>query len=156
MRRLNGQRAAFEQRADELREKLLHTINALEQRRHTLLDVGYQVRRRAGGVVVFGVATALVAGAVAVVAVARARSRGERVRRERVRALARFWRHPDRVALGSSKPTVFREIGRKVLVGTIAFVAMQLIRRGVTLTLAPSVRTEPGRRALPATRLLPA
>jgi hypothetical protein len=154
MRRLNGQRAQFEQRADELREKLVHTIDALEHRRHELLDVRYQVRRHAGGVAAAGLTAVLVTGALTVGAVQRARRRDERLRRERIRMLARFWRDPDRAA-ALGKPSVLREIGRRLLVGTITFVAMQLIRRGLRVMMAPPPRLEPARRVVPITRRLP-
>lgn len=141
MKRLDGQREVFERRADELRERLLHTIAALDQRRHALLDVKTQVRQHGAGVIVGGLMLTIMGGAV-VIALAQ-EARGERLRRERVRALVRFWKHPDWVA-PRGKPSVPREIGRKILVGAVSFLAVQLIRRGIRLTL-----TAPRRRAMP-------
>jgi hypothetical protein len=140
MKGLNGQRAEYERRANELRAKLLHTISAIEQRRHGLLDVKQQVRRHAGGVLATVVTSALVASALVVVAVHRARERVRERRGERVRALARVWRHPDWVAQ-QTRPSVAREIGRRVVVGVMTFLATQLLRRGIRLAL------EPGREA---------
>ncbi|AUX26802.1 hypothetical protein SOCEGT47_073720 [Sorangium cellulosum] len=146
MKRLNGQREVFERRADELRERLFHTIEALDQRRHALLDVKTQVRRHGAGVVTGGLMLAIMGGAVVIALVQEARARGERLRRERVRALVRFWKHPDWVA-PRGKPSVPREIGRKVLVGAVSFAAMQLIRRGIRLTLAAPRREALSRRS---------
>ncbi|MGK3988097.1 hypothetical protein WME99_33950 [Sorangium sp. So ce136] len=145
MRGLNGQREEFERKADELRDRLLHTIEAIDQRRHALLDVRTQVRRHGAGVVTGGIMIAVMGGAVVIALVQEARARAERLRAERVRALVRFWRHPDWVA-PRGKPSVPREIGRKILVGAVSFVAMQLIRRGIRLTLATAGRGAPERR----------
>ncbi|WP_437723432.1 hypothetical protein [Sorangium sp. So ce861] len=143
MKGLNGQREEFERKADELRDRLLHTIEAIDRRRHALLDVKTRVRRHGPGVVAAGGLLLAILGGAAVIALVRgARARDERLRGERVRALVRSWQHPDWVA-ARGKPSVPREIGRKLLVGAVSFAAMQLIRRGIRLTLAP-----PGRGAL--------
>ncbi|WP_437607962.1 hypothetical protein WMF20_44940 [Sorangium sp. So ce834] len=142
MKGLNGQREEFERKADELRDRLLHTIQVIDRRRHALLDVKTQVRRHGAGVAAGGLLLAILGGAAVIALVRGARARDERLRAERVRALVRSWRHPDWVA-PRGKPSVPREIGRKILVGAAYFAAMQLIRRGIRLTLAP-----PGREAL--------
>ncbi|WP_437957121.1 hypothetical protein WME76_38235 [Sorangium sp. So ce119] len=147
MRGLNGQREEFERKADELRDRLLHTIEAIDQRRHALLDVKTQVRRHGAGVVTGGLMLVLMGGAAVISVIQEARARDARLRRERVRALVRFWRHPDWVA-PRGKPSVPREIGRKILVGAVSFLAIQLIRRGIRLTMAA-----PEREALPRRRV---
>ncbi|WP_437997865.1 hypothetical protein WMF26_45755 [Sorangium sp. So ce185] len=136
MKGLNGQREEFERKADELRDRLLHTIEAIDRRRHALLDVKTQVRRHGPGVAAGGLVLAILGGAAVIALVRGARARDERLRGERVRALVRSWQHPDWVA-ARGKPSVPREIGRKILVGALSFAAMQLIRRGIRLTLAP-------------------
>lgn len=148
MKGLNGQREEFERKADELRDRLLHTIEAIDRRRHALLDVKTQVRRHGAGVAAGGLLLAIMGGAAVIALIRQARARDERLRGERVRALVRSWRHPDWVA-PRGKPSVPREIGRKILVGAASFVAMQLIRRGIRLTLAPR------RREVLATRRAP-
>jgi hypothetical protein len=145
MRGLNGQREQFERRADELRDRLLHTIEAIDQRRQNLFDVRYQVRRHGSGVAAAGVVIAIAASAAVAVMVRSARSRDARMRRERVQALVRSWRHPDWVA-ARGKPSVPREIGRRILVGAATYAAMELIRRGIRLTLSSSPRLSPARR----------
>ncbi|WP_437936950.1 hypothetical protein [Sorangium sp. So ce341] len=142
MKGLNGQREEFERKADELRDRLMHTIEAIDRRRHALLDVKTQVRRHGPGVAAGGLLLAILGGAAVIALVRGARARDERRRGERVRALVRSWQHPDWVA-PRGKPSVPREIGRKILVGAVSFAAMQFIRRGIRLTLAP-----PGREAL--------
>lgn len=149
MKGLNGQREEFERKADELRDRLLHTIEAIDRRRHALLDVKTQVRRHGAGVATGGLLLVIMGGAAVIALVREARARDERrLRGERVRALVRFWRHPDWVA-PRGKPSVPREIGRKILVGAVSFAAMQLIRRGIRLTLAPPGREMPARRRAP-------
>ncbi len=148
MKGLNGQREEFERKADELRDRLLHTIEVIDRRRHALLDVKTQVRRHGAGVATGGLVLAILGGAAVIALVRGARARGERLRGERVRALVRSWRHPDWVA-PRGKPSVPREIGRKILVGAVSFAAMQLIRRGIRLTLAPPTRKVLVRRRVP-------
>ncbi|KYF62348.1 hypothetical protein BE11_45565 [Sorangium cellulosum] len=148
MRGLNGQREEFERKADELRDRLLHTIEAIDQRRHALLDVKTQVRRHGAGVVTGGLMLVLMGGAAVISVIQEARARDARLRRERVRALVRFWRHPDWVA-PRGKPSVPREIGRKILVGAVSFLAIQLIRRGIRLTMATPGREALSRRRVP-------
>ncbi|WP_437733058.1 hypothetical protein [Sorangium sp. So ce1335] len=148
MKGLNGQREEFERKADELRDRLLHTIEAIDQRRHALLDVKTQVRRHGAGVVTGGIMLVVMGGAAVISLIQEARARDARLRRERVRALVRFWRHPDWVA-PRGKPSVPREIGRKILVGAASFLAMQLLRRGIRLTLATPRREVVARRRVP-------
>ncbi|KYF67043.1 hypothetical protein [Sorangium cellulosum] len=148
MRGLNGQREEFERKADELRDRLLHTIEAIDQRRHAILDVKTQVRRHGAGVVTGGLMLVLMGGAAVISVVREARARDARLRRERVRALVRFWRHPDWVA-PRAKPSVPREIGRKILVGAVSFLAIQLIRRGIRLTMVTPGREALSRRRVP-------
>ncbi|WP_437811664.1 hypothetical protein [Sorangium sp. So ce1078] len=148
MKGLNGQREEFERKADELRDRLLHTIEAIDLRRHALLDVKTQVRRHGAGVATGGLLLAILGGAAVIALVRGARARDERLRGERVRALVRSWRHPDWVA-PRGKPSVPREIGRKILVGAVSFAAMQLIRRGIRLTLAPPRQEMLARRRVP-------
>ncbi|WP_438033591.1 hypothetical protein [Sorangium sp. So ce204] len=135
MKGLNGQRADFERRADELRDRLMHTIEALDRRRHALVDVRSKVRRHGPEVLAGGLVLAIAGGVAAIALIKQARARSERPGGERLRALVRFWRHPERVA-PRGKPSVSREIGRRILVGMASYAAMQLIRRGVRLTLA--------------------
>lgn len=148
MKGLNGQREEFERKADALRERLLHTIEAIDQRRHALLDVKTQVRRHGPGVVTGGLMLVVMGGAAVISLIRESRAHDARLRRERVRALVRFWRHPDWVA-PRGKPSVPREIGRKILVGAATFLAMQLIRRGIRLTMATPEREVQARRRVP-------
>ncbi|WP_437277705.1 hypothetical protein WME90_41765 [Sorangium sp. So ce375] len=139
MKGLNGQRADFERRADELRDRLLHTIEAIDLRRQALVDVRSRVRESGAGVAAVGLLLALAGGAAVIALVKEARARDQRPRSERVRALVRYWKHPEWVA-PRGKPSMPREIGRRILVGMATFVAMRLIRSGIRLTLAPPGR----------------
>jgi hypothetical protein len=72
---------------------------------------------------------ALLAGVGVAFAVYRARTRDERLRRERVEAITRLWRHPDRVAR-KQRGLLFR-IARAVVVSAATAAAVVIARRGV-------------------------
>jgi len=93
-----GAREYLEKEADLARAKLLGTIGELDRRRHELLDLRLQLRRHAGDILsIFG-GLMIGASATATVLVLRERRREQRLRKERVRAVARLWKHPERIA----------------------------------------------------------
>jgi hypothetical protein len=91
-------RSELEREADVARARLLNTIEQLDQRRHDALDWRLQARRHSGELAVLASALALTIGVPVGVAVYRASTRDARLRKERIRALTRFWEHPERVA----------------------------------------------------------
>jgi hypothetical protein len=100
----DGARHELELRADVARDRLLETIGAIDRKRHEVLDWKLQLRQHAGQVVVVSaaflgcMAFALGAG------IYRAKVLASRRRGERVRALERFWEHPERIAVRRSRP----------------------------------------------------
>jgi hypothetical protein len=142
-------RDQVERKADLLRERLLHTLNTLEQRRHDVLDVPLQARRHPGTVLLLGLGALLAMAGGFALAWQRARFRQARLRRQRREALSRLWRHPDWVAR-KERGILFR-IGRAALVAATAVVALAFARRGVRTTRAlPRVGPAPAR--LPGAR----
>lgn len=125
----DAHRDQVEQRANLLRERLLRTIDALDERRHTALSVRGQIERHRIGVELLGASVVLLAGIGVTLALRRARTRGERLRRARLQAITRSWRHPDRIA--RKERGLLFHITRAVLVNAATAVAMSLARRGV-------------------------
>jgi hypothetical protein len=95
---MKADREHLEHEADLVRARLLGTIGELDRRRHELLNLKLQLRRHAGDLVsVFG-GLLVGAGTTAAVLVIRERRREQRLRKERLRAVARLWEHPERIA----------------------------------------------------------
>jgi hypothetical protein len=94
----NGARHEMELRADVARDRLLDTISAIDRRRHEVMDWRLQLRQH---LTQLALVSAAVVGGLAIVIGAglyRAKLLVDHRRRERVRALGRFWQHPERMA----------------------------------------------------------
>jgi len=130
----NGEsRETLRRRADEARDRLMLTLDALDRRRHELFDVKLQLKRHPAA------AASLGAGALAVVGVLgffawRVSHREQHLWRERAHALARAFAHPHRVASRKQAPFA-AELGRQVLLGLCAFVALELGKRAIVRVL---------------------
>lgn len=153
-------RELLERSANRTRARLIETIEALDHRRHEVMDVKTVVKKQVhehwkplaivGGVFVVGI------GTIIGVSVYWAATRRERLRRERWQALRRFWFHPERLAQKEKpKGSLAWEIGRKVLGSTLTFFALQLAKRAVQRALPPP-GTEVTRRTDVVVRTLPA
>ena len=135
---MSGERDNLRHRADQARDRLMVTLDALDRRRHELFDVRKQIQRHPAA------AASLSAGAVAMLGLLgfviwRVSRKEQHVWRERAHALQRAWQHPHRLA--SSKQAPFgAELGRRVLLGLAAFFAIELGKRGIGRLLA--ARTE--------------
>lgn len=131
------ERERLERQANLARARLVTTIDALDRRAHEAVDVKLQLRRhRTALFVMAGVVLAPLVGAIAF-SVYRSATNDRRRRKERVRALERSWRHPERVARYKNSPLAM-EIGRKLLVGTITVVAMSIVKRVVDGRMRPN------------------
>lgn len=133
--------------ANQVRTKLLHTVEVLDQRRHEAIDLKLQLQRHVRQVVALaGVAIVLTAGVVAL-AVHRLSTAPERRRRNR-RLLARqMWRHPDRVLRRTrrgGRPFAV-ELLRSILLGLATYLTLLPARRGITLLLEGRKKIEPAR-----------
>lgn len=133
---IDANREALEARADFLLTRLGDTIDAIAQRGRKLVDPRAAIARVTRPLIITGavLGTILVAGAIASIVTARRHAR--RIPQERVAALVRLWKHPDRIAV-QHRPPMLLEIGRNILVGAATFFTMQFVRRA-------------GSRALPA------
>lgn len=140
-------REELARQANQVRSKLLHTVEVLDQRRHEALDLKLQLQRHVRQVVVLaGIALVLTAGVVAL-AVHRVSTAPQRRRRDR-RLLARqVWRHPDwtlRSTRREGRP-FFAELFRSVLLGVASSLLMLPARRGITLLLEERKKVAPAR-----------
>lgn len=125
----DAHRDEVERKANLLRERLLRTIDALDERRHAVLSVRGQVERHRTELELLGGGLALLAGVGVALAVHRVRTREERLRRERREAVARLWRHPNWAAR-KQRGLLFRA-ARATLVSAATVTAVVLARRGV-------------------------
>jgi hypothetical protein len=140
----NGSRRELELRANQTRTRLLGTIDALDRRRHELTDLRLQLRRHAPGVLAAFGGLLIGVGATAAIVLYRQSLHERRLRRERMRAIARLWQHPDRIAV---RPSPLRGALRLVLVAlatmaTTTFGTYRLERSRRTPRL-PAPPTEP-------------
>jgi hypothetical protein len=94
----NGARHEMEVRADFARDRLLDTISAIDRRRHEVLDWKLQLRQHLAQLAMMSAVVVGAMGLLVGVGLYRAKLFAERRRGERVRALGRFWQHPERVA----------------------------------------------------------
>lgn len=126
------EREILTRKANVARSRLEGTLEQLDRKRHTVTDVPAKLRRHGAPIaaIAAGVAVALAGGGVIYRAVNRPR---RRLGSERLRALKRIWDHPERVAQGGS---MWREIGRKIFIGGVSFLAVQLVKRGAMFALS--------------------
>jgi hypothetical protein len=140
-------REELARQANQVRSKLLHTVEVLDQRRHEALDLKLQLQRHLRQVVALaGVALALTTVGVAV-AVHRISTAPERRRRDRVRLLGQLWTHPDRVIRGARREgrPFFVELLRSVLLGVASTAMLLPARRGITVLLEERKKLAPKR-----------
>jgi hypothetical protein len=122
------ERAGIERRADITRFKLMRTLQALDRKRHEVLDVGHQMKKHIAAVVVVSLSVAFSLGGVVAVLAVRTAERSARRRRERWAAISRAFRHPDRVARakGALVPSA---IGKNVIRALLTTIAAELAKR---------------------------
>jgi hypothetical protein len=129
-------REGIERRADITRFKLMRTLQALDRKRHEILDVRQNMHKHVIPLLVVSLSLAFSLGGAVAVLASRTAQKGARLRRERWEALVRALRHPERVARGNgvlALPLVARKLV-PALVTTIAVeLAKRLIGRLVTL-----------------------
>lgn len=126
---LDEQRSRLERRANVIRSRLLRTIDALDNRRHQVQEIGHHAKRLAmpigAGVVGIVLATAgMTFGVRALIRHRREQSLGFRVSR----ALASFRRE--------EKTPFWQEALRKVALTALGILASELTKRGARGVLA--------------------
>jgi len=120
--------------ANQVRSKLLRTVEVLDQRRHEALDLKLQVQKHVRQIVgMAGIALVLSAGLVAFM-VHHVTTGPERRRRDRVRLVRQMWHHPDRVIRGAKREGrhFLVELARSVLLGVASTALLLPARRGIT------------------------
>jgi len=130
--------------ADRVRDELLTTLAELDRRRIQATDWRYQVGAHRTA---FTIAGASVAGLV-VVGVSIAVARRQIARRRRVQrrwaALARAWKHPERVATRADDAPGWQQILRKAILAFGVTMAAQAARRAATSMVPTSPKRPPG------------
>jgi hypothetical protein len=124
----NGARHEMELRADVARDRLLETIGAIDRRRHEVMDWRLQLRQHLAQL---ALVSAAVVGALAMtigVGLYRAKLLVDQRRHERVRALGRFWQHPERVAT-QQRRSPLRAALMSGLVTLLTLAAARIARR---------------------------
>ena len=114
--------------ADLVRDRLLDTVEKLDQRRHEMLDPRVQLRRQLRPLAVGGFVVVAVAAAGAGLAAHRVARANQRRRRERWRLLRDMWRYPERAMRGERR-SLGESVLRSALVTLVTAVASLLARR---------------------------
>jgi hypothetical protein len=135
-------REELEREAERARARLMSTLDVLDRRRHDLLDVRARVKDHELAIVGGAAAVALlVCGAIgaAIHDAVQRRRHPSRKNRERIKALAGLWKHPDR-AVRAQERSFGGEALRKVAMAVLSTVATQLASRLVKRALAETER----------------
>jgi hypothetical protein len=152
-------RASLERRANEMRSRLMTNIATIEQRvrEATSLRLQWSRHSRLVGLSFIGVAAALSYGAYQLEQRSVRRSSPTYRRRQRALAIRRIWRQPEALTR-PGKPSIASELVRKLIVGSLSFLGMELMKRGIRRVLvaqAPSAsQLDAARDERPVPRLL--
>jgi len=140
----NEVRTELEREADVARARLVNTIERLDRRRHDALDWRLQARKHSGELVLVGGAVVATVGVPVAIAIYRASTQTTRLRDERIRALTRFWEHPERVAVKRKRALGWFTTTVLLVAAGAAFTAVARQRRGRTpAQFAPEAPVEP-------------
>jgi hypothetical protein len=105
--------------ADRIRDGLLLTLKELDRRKDRALDLRGQLARRRSVVLKVGAGALITLILLAGAQIARSHRRRRRLPRERIRALYRLWRHPERLGSGPPAASLGQELGKR-LIGLLA------------------------------------
>jgi hypothetical protein len=126
----DADRAALEHEAEEARARLWATLDALDQRRHDAFGVRRQVSKHWVPIVTVSAIVLVVGGGTIAFRLASViEARRHRVR-ARVRAIGRWWRHPQRTARHARRSSA-AEIARRVLLAAVSMLAVEATKRFV-------------------------
>ena len=145
---LDEQRSRLERRANVIRSRLLRTIDALDNRRHQVQEIGHHAKRLAKPAFasVLGI-LALAAGTTVAIRVLVERRRERSFTYRLSKALAPLRQPP--------RPPFWQEALRKVAMIAVGVFATELIKRGAHGLLAePRPVTSPALGAAPSAALL--
>jgi hypothetical protein len=121
-------REALEARANILRARLANTLDIITDRARDVVNPRVQIQRNLKAIVIGGAAVGVLLVGSIVGAVLSARRRRKHMAEQRIAAVSRWWKHPERVASHKEGPMLL-QIGRNILVGATSFLAMQAIKR---------------------------
>ena len=127
--------------ANQVRTKLLRTVEQLDRRRHEALDLRAQLQRHVRQLAVVGGAIFLGTCAVMVVVVHRMSSATQRRRRNRWTLAKRMWWHPERALRADRRTSFLGALLRPVLLALANALVLLPTRRWV-VGLLPPPRTE--------------
>ncbi len=135
---LDEQRSRLERRANVIRSRLLRTIDALDNRRHQVQEIGHHAKRLAAPVGAAAIGMVVLAAGTTFAIRALIEHRRERHFGYRLSKALAPLRQPQ-------KPPFWQEALRKVALTAIGILASELSKRGAKVMLA-----ERGPLALPA------
>ena len=125
---LDEQRSRLERKANDIRSRLLRTIDALDKRRHHVQEISHQAKRLALPVGAAFVGILLLSAGTVLVVRSLVHSRRERRLGYRISRVL----EPLRV---QKRPSFWSEALRKVSLAALAVVASELAKRGVKVAL---------------------
>jgi hypothetical protein len=124
--------------ANQVRTKLLRTVEQLDRRRHEALDLRAQLQRHVSQLVVVGGAILLGTCAALVLVVHRISTATERRRSNRWRLAKRVWWHPERALRADRRTSFLGAILRPVLLALVNALVILPARRWVVRQLPAS------------------
>jgi hypothetical protein len=123
--------------ANQVRTKLLRTVEQLDRRRHEALDLRAQLQRHVRQLTVLGGAIFLGTCAAMVVVVHRMSTATQRRRRNRWRLARRMWSHPERALRADRRTSFLGALLRPVLLALANALVVLPARLWVTRLLPP-------------------
>jgi hypothetical protein len=132
--------------ANQVRTKLLRTVEQLDRRRHEALDLRTQVQRHVRQLAVVGGAILLGTCAAMVLVAHRMSTAPERRRRNRWRLARSVWRHPERSLRADRRTSFLAALVRPLLLALANAIVIFPARRWLTRALPASPEDRPAAR----------
>jgi len=141
---MSDAREQANQAADRVRDELLTTLAELDRRRIQATDWRYQAGAHRTALTIIGASVAgLVVAGVSLVVARRQIARRRRVQR-RWAALARAWKHPERVATRAHDAPGWQQLLRKTILAFGVTLAVRAAKRAATSMVPTSPKHPPG------------
>ena len=128
--------------ANQVRTKLLRTVEQLDTRRHEALDLRVQLQRHVRQLAVVGGAIVLGTCAAMVLVLHRMSTSTERRRRNRWRLARRMWSHPERALRADRRTSFLGALLRPVVLAIANVLVILPARRWVMRMLPPATPPE--------------
>lgn len=140
----NLHRDRLEANANALRSRLARTLESLDRRRHDAFNVTIQAKRHPGFLAAVGGAMVAATAGSGLITYLVIRHRKSQRFTERLHAITRSWRHPERVARDKPR-SLPAELARGVLISLASFVVSQIAERAL-MKLLPQLSSDPAPR----------